>query len=63
MLRVNLDETAVCIFQGGNRGTIFAANTRLRALVEAASTAQRRRYITHVGMSLRARQVVARRRS
>ena len=50
MLRVNLDETAVCIFQGGNRGTIFAANTRLRALVEAASTAQRRRYITHVGM-------------
>ena len=50
MLRVNLDETAVCLFQGGARGTIFASKKRVSATAESASLSTRRRYMTHVGL-------------
>ena len=51
LLRINLDETSICMFQGGVRGTVFASKKRRRvSLRQRASRCQRRTYITHVAV-------------
>jgi hypothetical protein len=51
LLRINLDETSVCLFQGGGRGTVLF-NKRKQPLAEEprerASRAKRRACLTHV---------------
>jgi hypothetical protein len=46
ILRVNVDETSVCLFQGGHRGNIFVS--KRDEPTERAALNQRRSYITHV---------------
>lgn len=48
VLRINLDETAVCVFQGGCDGHVFVS--KRRAPVESVSISKRRRYMTHVAV-------------
>lgn len=50
LLRVNLDETAVCLHQGGGRGSLFVTKRQRAGLVESAPTNKRRCYMTHVGL-------------
>lgn len=51
ILRINLDETSVCVFQGGARGTVFVSKKRCRAtLKQAASRKERRSFLTHVAV-------------
>lgn len=51
VLRINLDETSVCVFQGGMRGTIFAPKARRRSsLRQHATRNERRSYLTHVAV-------------
>ena len=51
ILRINLDETSVCMFQGGMRGTIFASSVRGRSgLRQRATRGERRSYLTHVAV-------------
>ena len=47
-LRINLDETSVCLFQGTGRGTVFVS--KKRRLTQHAPRALRRRCMTHVGV-------------
>jgi len=47
-LRINLDETAVCAFQGGASGNVFV--TKRKAAVENAPLAKRRCCLTHVAV-------------
>ena len=47
MLRINLDETAVCLFQGGGKGNVFLSK-KDPALVQHSPHSQRRCYVTHV---------------
>ena len=44
-LRVNIDETALCLFQGGGKGTVFVSKA-----IQRASLSKRRTYLTHVGV-------------
>ena len=46
LLRLNLDESAVCLFQGGGRGNIFLAKHEPR--VQQASLRAQRTYVTLV---------------
>ena len=48
LLRINLDETAACLFQGGARGNIFF--NKLENCTQHAPLAQRRTYVTHVAI-------------
>ena len=48
VLRLNLDETSVCLFQGNGKGNIFV--TKKRKLIQHASRRQRRRCLTHVAV-------------
>ena len=48
VLRLNLDETPVGLFQGDGKGNIFAS--KKRKLLQHASRRQRRRYLTHVAV-------------
>ena len=48
LLRINLDETAVCLHQGGRSGNIFVTKQSRAGLVESATLGQRRTYLTHV---------------
>ena len=48
VLRVNMDETAVALHQGGGAGSIFLSKRKFKELVEAASTSKRRCYMTHI---------------
>ena len=51
LLRINMDETSVCLFQGGGKGNIIFKKRRDRAEaepVERASRAKRRCCLTHV---------------
>lgn len=51
VLRVNLDETAVCLFQGGSKGTIFTGKRRQRGeAFQRVSMGKRRCHITHVAL-------------
>ena len=48
-LRVNLDETAICVFQGGGaKGNVFIDRSA-RAVLHA-TRGQRRTYLTHVAL-------------
>ena len=49
VLRVNFDETAVCLFQGGGRGNVFVSKTGAAA-VQKVSLATRRTYVTYVAL-------------
>ena len=46
VLRVNMDETALCLHQGGQRGYIFLSKGH--DVVERISKSARRAYVTHV---------------
>ena len=42
LLRINLDETAVCLFQGGGKGTVICRKRRLNGeLVQRATVGRR----------------------
>ena len=51
VLRINLDETSVCVHQGGRNGNVFV-NKRSRGpeLVESVSASARRKYMTYVAV-------------
>jgi len=50
-LRINLDETSVCLFPGDCRGTIFVSNKRPRQEpVQRVARAKRRCCLTHVAL-------------
>ncbi len=50
MLRLNLDETSVCLFQGNVAGNILLSKKRARGIVQRVPRAKRRRCMTHVGL-------------
>ena len=45
-LLISVDETSLCRFQGGGKGTVF-----IRKSVQQATLAQRRAYLSHVGVA------------
>ena len=47
VLRINMDETAVCLFQGHGRGNLFLTNTE-RAAVQNVPRGKQRMFLTHV---------------
>ena len=47
-LRLNLDETSICLFQGGGKGNVFISKKRLRR--QGVSRNTRRRCLTHVAV-------------
>ena len=47
VLRINMDETAVCLFQGHGRGNLFLSNTD-RAAVQNVPRGKQRMFLTHV---------------
>jgi hypothetical protein len=47
ILRINLDETAICLFQGDAKGNVFLSKTD-PAAVQNIPLGQRRTYLTHV---------------
>ena len=50
-LLINLDETAVCLFQGTGRGTVVVGKKRKRDLpVQRVNRAIRRTYLTHAAL-------------
>jgi hypothetical protein len=49
LLRMNMDETSVCLYQGEGKGTVFASKGR-KPPVQKASRAKRRCCLTHVGL-------------
>lgn len=50
ILRINLDETSICAFQGGVAGNIFSTKRRLSEPIESAPLGKRRRCLTHVAL-------------
>ena len=46
ILRINVDETAICLFQGGGRGNVFV--NKNERCTQQSTLAQRRTYLTHV---------------
>ena len=51
MLRINLDETSICLFHGCAMGTVFVSQKRRRAaLSQNASRGTRRSYLTYVAV-------------
>ena len=46
-LRVNMDETAICLLQGGGRGNVFLSKTD-QTVVQNIPRGKRRTYLTHV---------------
>ena len=52
-LRVNLDETAICLYQGGSKGVVFCRKRKGGSGAEPfqkVSLAKRRTYLTHIGL-------------
>lgn len=47
-MRINLDETSVCLFQGGSKGTVFVTKTKKPQ--QKVSRGKRRCCLTHVGL-------------
>ena len=47
-LRINLDETAICLYQGGRRGNIFLSDGA--PAVEHVSLGKRRKYMSHIAV-------------
>ena len=51
LLRINLDETAVCLFQGGGKGTVICRKRRLSGeLVQRVKAGAKRTYLTHIAL-------------
>jgi hypothetical protein len=51
VLRINLDETAVCVFQGDQKGNVFVTKKRPRdEPVQRISKGKRRCYLTHIAL-------------
>lgn len=51
VLRINLDETAICLFEGDVKGTVFATKRRpCDGPVHGVSRGKRRTYMTHVAL-------------
>ena len=51
LLRINLDETSVCVHQGGLSGNVFVSKrTRGPELVESVPASTRRKYMTYVAV-------------
>ena len=50
MLKMNLDETSLCVHQGGLRGTIFLPHARRRELGQRVSKGKRRTNVTLVAI-------------
>ena len=48
-LRLNLDETAICLFQGGGKGNVFVTKSAAR-VGQHATRGQRRTYLSHVAV-------------
>ena len=49
-LRLNLDETSVCMYQGDVEGNIMVSKKRAREIVQQVPHAKRRCRMTHVGL-------------
>lgn len=49
-LRINLDETSVCLFQGGGKGTVFVKKSEGKKPKQKVSRGKRRCCLTHVGL-------------
>ena len=50
-LRINLDETAICLFQGDVKGAVFATKKRQRdEPFQRIGRRKRRCYLTHVAL-------------
>ena len=47
-LRINLDETAVCLYQGGRKGNVFISRALER--IQQGSLGTRRTFLTHVAL-------------
>ena len=47
LLRVNMDETAICLFQGGGKGNVFVSK-RDQTAVQNVPRGRTRTYLTHV---------------
>ena len=50
VIRVNLDETAIALHQGGTEGSVFVSKRKLQELVENVSTGKKRCYMTHIAL-------------
>ena len=51
LLLINLDETAVCLWQGDQRGTVLVSKKRKREEpIQRVNRATRRTYLTHVAI-------------
>ena len=51
MVRINLDETAVGLYQGGGKGNVFVSDRRPKAQpVQRVARSKRRCHLTHVGL-------------
>ena len=50
VLRLNLDETSVCLFQGDVAGNILVSKKRARSVAQRVPRAKRRCCMTHVGL-------------
>ena len=50
MLKINLDETSLCVHQGGLRGTLFLPHARRRELGQRVSKGKRRTNVTLVAI-------------
>ena len=49
-LRINLDETAICLFQGDGKGNVFMSKTCPSAPVQDVPRRRRRCFLTHVAL-------------
>ena len=49
-LRINLDETSVCLFQTGGKGTVFVKKSEGKKPKQKVSRGKRRCCLTHVGL-------------
>ena len=47
---MNLDETGLCLYQGGGRGNVFISKAERRRVAQRVSHARKRTFLTHVGI-------------
>ena len=51
MLRINLDETSICVFQGRGKGNVFLTKQQRLRVCRRVTLAQRRTNYSHVGIA------------